>query len=169
MRKCQRCGCKLDALARSDARFCSTRCRVAAHRSGNLPAALTQRRAWVRADGKRPVTTSGRPASSTDRSSWASFAEVRSSRAGDGFGVMLGDGLGCWDLDHCLDEEGVLAPWAREVLDGIGSPVWVERSMSGTGLHVFVLADEARGFRRGDVEFYSRHRFIRVTGDRFTV
>lgn len=168
MRKCDRCGSRLDVLARSDARFCSTRCRVAAHRAGSLPVELTSRRSWVRADGKRPIAVEGAPASSTDPSSWSSFAEVRASSVGDGFGVMLGDGLGCWDLDHCLDG-GKLAPWAREVLDSIGSPVWVERSVSGTGLHVFVLADEARGFRRGGVEFYSRHRFIRVTGDRFAI
>ena len=168
MRKCERCAGKLDVLARSDARFCSTRCRVAAHRAGVLPAELTSRRAWVRADGKRPVTASGSPASSTDPSSWSSFAEVRASSSGDGFGVMLGGGLGCWDLDHCLEGDS-LAPWAREVLDSIGSPVWVERSVSGTGLHVFVLAVEARGFRRGGVEFYSRQRFIRVTGDRYAL
>lgn len=141
---------------------------MAAHRAGRLPVELTGRRAWVRADGKRPIAVEGAPASSTDPSSWSSFAEVRASRVGDGFGVMLGGGLGCWDLDHCLDS-GKLALWAREVLDGICSPVWVERSVSGTGLHVFVLADEGRGFRRGGVEFYSRHRFIRVTGDRFAI
>lgn len=81
---------------------------------------------------------------------------------------MLGGGLACWDLDHCL-EGGVLAPWASEVLASIGSPLWVERSMSGTGLHVFVEAPEGPGRRRGGVEFYSRARFIAVTGDRFVI
>jgi primase-polymerase (primpol)-like protein len=79
---------------------------------------------------------------------------------------MLGGGLGCWDLDHCL-VDGRLAPWAAEVLAGIDDPIWVERSMGGDGLHVFVRAAEAPGFRRGRVEFYSRARFIAVTGDRF--
>lgn len=80
---------------------------------------------------------------------------------------MLGDGLGCWDLDHCFDG-GRLVPWAAEALASIDSPLWVERSMSGEGLHVFVRAAEAPG-RRGRVEFYSRARFIAVTGDRFTL
>lgn len=79
---------------------------------------------------------------------------------------MLGSGLGCWDLDHCL-VDGQLAPWAAEVLAGIPDPIWVERSMSGEGLHVFVHAPEAPGTRRGPIEFYSRARFIAVTGDRF--
>ncbi|MDO8308574.1 MAG: hypothetical protein Q7V58_09515 [Actinomycetota bacterium] len=80
---------------------------------------------------------------------------------------MLGQGLGCWDLDHCLDD-GQVKPWAVEVLAGIDDPIWVETSLSGEGLHVFVAADEGPGWRRGGVEFYSRHRFIAVTGDRFT-
>jgi primase-polymerase (primpol)-like protein len=79
---------------------------------------------------------------------------------------MLGDGLGCWDLDHCLGG-GELASWAADVLTSIDSPMWVERSMSGTGLHIFVAAVEAPGSRRAGVEFYSWARFIRVTGDRF--
>lgn len=127
---------------------------------------MTSRRAWVRADGKRPIRCDGSPASSTNPATWATYAEAVASSAGDGLGIMLGDGLACYDLDHCIDG-GVLAPWAAEVLAGIDSPLWVERSISGTGLHVFVNAPEAPG-RRARVEFYSWARFIRVTGDRFT-
>lgn len=129
---------------------------------------MTARASWVRAAGKRPVTVSGSPASSTDQKTWSSFTEVVKSTAGDGFGVMLGDGLGCWDLDHCLVGSD-LEVWARAVLADIEAPLWVERSVSGTGIHVFVAAPEARGFKRGNVEFYSRQRFIRVTGDRYSI
>lgn len=73
--------------------------------------------------------------------------------------MMLGDGLACWDLDGVLDG-GVLHPEARAILDQVGrDALWVERSMSGDGLHVFV-----RGER---VSYYSRERFIAVTGDRY--
>ena len=128
---------------------------------------MTSRRAWVRRDGKRPIRCDGAPASSTDPATWATYGEALASPAGDGFGVMLGGGLACYDLDHCLDG-GTLAPWAAEVLASVESPLWVERSMSGTGLHVFVNAPEGPG-RRGRFEFYSRARFIAVTGDRFTL
>ncbi|MCG7284976.1 hypothetical protein MHY85_03185 [Cellulomonas sp. ACRRI] len=78
---------------------------------------------------------------------------------------MLGGGLGCYDLDHCSDEQVwafVVAVPERVLL--------VERSSSGTGAHVFVEADEQPGWKRTvnglSVERYTRERFIRVTLDR---
>ena len=149
---------------------CGQRCRKRRSRAVRVPGGLSEGR-WTRADGKRPVTVTGRSASSTDPSTWSTFAEVQASSAGDGFGVMLGGGLGCHDLDHALTA-GELKPWARDVLDGITEPVlFVEVSVSGEGLHVFVDAPEGLGRKRqvgdGGHEFYSRARFIRVTLDRW--
>lgn len=148
-------------------RSCSSRCRVAAHRARKrrFPARLTDEVRWVRAQGKRPICPDGRPASSTDPTTWSTFAEVQSG-AGDGFGVMLGGGLACHDLDDCIVGEQ-LAPWADEALAGTEHPLFVERSVSGSGLHVFVEAPEGVGWRRDGHEFYSRARFIRVTGELF--
>lgn len=129
---------------------------------------MAGRRAWCRADGKRPIMCDGRPASSTDSATWATLREVRASAAGDGLGIMLGAGLACWDLDHCLDGD-TLTGSARTTLADIDSPLWIEWSVSGTGLHVFVLAPEEKGWRLHGVEFYSRSRFIRVTGRQFFV
>ena len=86
---------------------------------------------------------------------------------------MLGGGLGCHDLDHAL-EDGELKPWARSVLDRITEPVlFVEVSMSGEGLHVFVEAPEGQGRKLqvgdGGHEFYSRGRFIRATLKKFDI
>lgn len=120
---------------------------------------MTSQVRWVRADGKRPIRVNGRPASSTDESTWSTFSEVQSG-PGDGFGVMLGGGLGCWDLDDCFSG-GVLESWAREILED-ADPLYVERSVSGRGLHIFVEAKEGPGSRRGRVEFYARGRFIRA-------
>lgn len=87
---------------------------------------------------------------------------------------MLGDGLGCYDLDNATTADGSVKIWAAAVLDTVlhdktRPAFFVERSVSGTGLHVFVEADEQRGQRRsagdGSVEFYSWARFIRVTGE----
>ena len=121
----------------------------------------------MRARGKRPVMVSGAPASSTDSSTWSSHAAVTASRAGDGLGVMLGGGLACLDLDDCF-EGGRLASWARAEVESLDGPVlFVERSMSGRGLHVFHEAAEGSGSRRGRVERYSRARFIKCTFDEF--
>lgn len=143
-------------------RFCSTRCRVAAHRAGRIPVEMTRRHQWTRADGKRPIRCDGSSASSTDRPTWGDFADVKASGAGDGFGIMLGDGLGCYDLDHVSDDE--VRVFIATVPERI---VYVERSVSGDGAHVFIEADEGRGSRRRGVERYTRARFIRMTGQTF--
>ena len=147
-------------------RFCGQRCRKRASRAVKAPFAK-DKRVWVRADGKRPAMVDGSSASSTNPDTWVSFSEVQSG-AGDGFGVVLdGSGLGCYDFDDCFDD-GVLKPAVRDFIAGIAYPiVYVERSMSGNGLHVFVEAEKQRGFRRDGVEFYSWGRFIRMTLDSF--
>lgn len=162
-------------LARADADYCSTRCRVAAHRArkrAQLPHELVDAPRWVRADGKRPITTTGTPASSTDATTWSTYAAARRSQAGDGLGVMLGDGLGCYDLDHVTDVQA--AAFVRTVTERV---LYVERSLSGDGVHVFVEAAEERGWRRTlqldgepiSVERYTRERFIRVTLERLPI
>lgn len=166
--------------ARSTARFCSARCRKAANRqkhrtehavSGHsgLPAALTSRHRWVRAKGKVPFQTNGRNASSTKPATWSSYEDVVASRVGDGFGIMLGAGLGCVDLDGCIDDHGNVSEFASQVIADIAEPIiFIERSMSGRGLHVFIAADEGPGVTRSGYERYTRQRFIRVTGERQT-
>lgn len=168
---CEQCGQEFDATNRRGItpRFCSATCRQRAHRARKARQPLSEfhsERRWVRADGKRPIMPCGSPASSTDPATWLRFSDVQAG-AGDGFGVMLGGGLGCYDLDHCI-VDGMLEGWALQVLDGIPEPVvFTEVSMSGTGLHVFVRAGESPGTRRGNVERYTRARFIRVTGKKF--
>lgn len=149
--------------------YCSTRCRVAAHRKRqreSIPAELRDLAHWTRRVGKRPITVTGAPASSTNSATWATFAAVQRG-AGDGFGVMLGDGLACYDLDHCLTNGHLTSsPQQAEVLSRV-TPIYVEVSMSGDGLHLFVSAPEGPGTKRDGVEFYSRARFIAVTGHRW--
>lgn len=123
---------------------------------------MRERSTWVSVHGKRPVRPDGTPASTTDPSSWTTYDQV----ADGPHGIMLGDGLACWDLDDCFDDEGLLADWARQLLDGL-RPMWSERSMSGRGLHLFVEGPEEPGTRRGQIEYYSRHRLIVVTEDRW--
>ncbi len=81
---------------------------------------------------------------------------------------MLGDGLACWDLDGVLDG-GVLHPEAECVLAEVGEgALWVERSMSGRGLHVFVNGG-GQSVVGSRVSYYSHSRFIAVAGDRLVL
>ena len=86
---------------------------------------------------------------------------VMRSKAGDGYGIMLGDGLACWDFDHV----DLTSPPAQAV-ELLSEAIYAEVSTSGHGLHVFVRSSEP-SFRRDGVEFYSRSRFIRMTGRRW--
>jgi hypothetical protein len=175
MRSCSRCATRLSPLARIDARFCSTRCRVAAHRAKpapTFPVELEDADRWIRySPTKVPLTVDGRAASSTDASTWSSHAEAMGSSVGAGPGFVLnGDGIVCIDLDHCL-VDGVLEPWAQEIVDMVPA-TYIEVSPSGDGLHVWGRGELARGRRigvdGGFVEAYATARYLTVTRDAWT-
>ena len=78
----------------------------------------------------------------------------------------IGGGLACIDLDHCFDDAGALLPWASSAIKSV-QPVFIERSMSGDGVHVFHEQEPVK-YRRdvfgdGQVEWFSHSRFIRCT------
>lgn len=171
-RRCERegCGTHLGARHAHNARFCSGRCRVAAHRaSKRIPAELTSRPRWVRRTASKvPVTVAGEAASSTDPATWSEHRAAAASKAGAGLGFVLnGDGVVCIDLDHCLID-GELAGWARRIVD-LAPGCWIERSVSGDGLHVWGRGRLDRGRRLsvdgGSVELYADGRYIAVTGE----
>jgi len=162
--ECAKCGGAVRIGGRGrPQQYCSSACRQAAYRDRRVPRAMSGRR-WVRAVGKRPVMPDGSPASSTDSRTWSPLAAVRLG-AGDGFGVMLGAGLGCYDLDGVTAAE--VRRFAGTVQERI---VYAERSVSGRGAHLFIEAPESPGWRRYvdgvSVERYTRARFIRTTLDR---
>ncbi|MFJ3719060.1 DNA primase [Streptomyces sp. NPDC090057] len=169
-RRCEHCGGHLPARHAHNARFCSGRCRVAAHRARKrLPEELTARARWVRHTARKaPLTAAGRAASSTDPATWTDYATVARSQAGTGLGFVLdGDGVVCVDLDHALDEQGRALPWARRILERTPG-CWTEVSVSGRGLHVWGYGRLEAGRRLsmdgGSVELYGWGRFIAVTG-----
>lgn len=136
-------------------------------------------RAEQRGEGKPtkvPYCAAGprRKASSTDPSTWVSFAEtveafaeLRDDDTIAGIGCVLtaAGGITCIDLDRVIDEDGQLDPRAQTIVDRCDS--WTEISPSGTGLHIFVKGRVPRGLKGDRIEVYSDARYIAVTGHRW--
>jgi primase-polymerase (primpol)-like protein len=170
-RVCERPGCD-ERLPTPGAgripRYCSTRCRVAAHRARHaIPAELRGRRRWVRrGEDKAPLMVrSGRRASVSAPRTWGTYADAVRSPHGTGLGYVLraGDGVVCIDLDHCVWGDR-LSTWAQAIVDRC-PPTYVELSPSGSGLHIWGRGEVARGrrIRRPDgtaVEVYGAGRYI---------
>lgn len=175
---CEHCGGSVTMPARGRTpKYCTSRCRVAAHRARRLPAEMQELHRWVRfrnvqvsatRSTRKPIMVNGRSASSTNPRTWTSLEEARKSTVGEGLGFVLGDGIGGIDLDHCI-VDGVLAPWAQEVVDRC-PPTYIEVSPSGTGLHIYGLIPAGRGrgqHGRDGIEFYSTGRYFTVTENRW--
>lgn len=108
----------------------------------------------------------GGPARSNDPATWASYEDALEGKdrfRTDGIGIMFANGIFGIDLDHCIDEQGQLLPFAQEIVDAVQS--YAELSPSGTGLHILCAGQLPEGRRRrGSVEMYSEGRFFTVTG-----
>lgn len=151
-----------------------------------VPADLRAETAWVTwryqfrdgRDGaagkwtKIPLTPStGRSASSTDASTWDTFAAACAAydRGGvDGIGFTFaedGPFFGV-DIDKCArgdDGRAVLSGIAADVLGALDT--YAEWSPSGTGVHLIGRGKLPPGGRHGKaVEMYDRGRFFTVTG-----
>jgi primase-polymerase (primpol)-like protein len=183
LRGCEHCGGPLPVVHRSDRRYCSNSHRVLAARArkreqdaaladeqqARIPAELTSRARWVRHKDKVPLRIDSRFASVKDPSSWSDYRAVASASTGDGIGFVLtaGDGIVVVDLDHAIEDGGVL-PWAQAIVDRL-PPTYMERGRSGTGLHLWFrgAVPAGRRIRKGElaVEVYSDRRYI-IVGDR---
>jgi primase-polymerase (primpol)-like protein len=168
---CEHCGEALRNAGRGRPQtYCTARCRTAAYRvrrtAGSVPAEIRARDRWVRrSPGKAPLCAdTGRAASVTDPSTWATHRAAVASPHGAGLGFVLdGDGLVCIDLDHCLTGDQ-LDDWAAAILQAC-PPTYTEISASGTGLHIWGHGhlDHGRLIRRPDgahIEIYGTGRYI---------
>lgn len=178
MIRCVQCGSAFEATGRRGPSplYCSSACRARQYRlgrkanlEGGIPAEMRALRRWVRCDDrKRPVDASGRPMSWTDPSTWMTFLQASEASYGAGRGLVLGEGIGCIDLDGCIGRQGELSLVASNVLRR-NPGAYVERSQSGRGLHVFGWLGDV-SFREKGYEVYGgagAKRFIWVTGDEF--
>lgn len=94
----------------------------------------------------------------------------------DGIGIAVGNGIGAFDIDHCIREDGTLNDTANTVLS-IFPTAYVEKSPSGKGLRGFFCVPEDYVYdktvyyinnRSKGLEVYmpgATNRFVTVTGD----
>jgi putative DNA primase/helicase len=103
---------------------------------------------------------------SNDRTTWVSFADACGAAA-EQVEYHLGlfaDGTHAFiDLDKCIGPDGVIEPWALDVLERISS--YTELSPSKKGLHIFVSGAVSKASKINSCEIYSTGRFFTVTGD----
>lgn len=120
---------------------------------------------------KVPYQANGRHASSTEPRTWSAWADLQPYVAQySGVGIMLGDPLGGADLDHCI-EDGVIKPWAQEIIGRLRS--YAEISPSGTGIRILVVGshgqDRGRKVKRQETEeaaeVYDDRRFLTFTAN----
>jgi putative DNA primase/helicase len=99
---------------------------------------------------KVPYAPSGKRAKADDPSTWGTraAAEARAAKIvngqGGGIGIELGDlggdvYLAGLDLDSCLGEDRIVAPWAEAILSTV--PTYAEVSPSGLGLKAFFYVE----------------------------
>ncbi|MCX5202479.1 DNA primase [Streptomyces sp. NBC_00237] len=177
---CAVCASPLPVIHRSDRRHCSRSCEAKAYRARRrqradvdpIPAELRVRDRWVRWSARKvPLRTDSRFASVTDPSSWSDYASAARSSAGVGLGYVLtvADNVLCIDLDHVLDQNGTLTPWAAEFVATLPD-TFIEVSQSGTGLHIWGHGSLQQGRRikmpgGTGLEVYGDRRYIAVTGN----
>ena len=151
-----------------------------------IPRELTRRPEWVvwRLEPKKDkpgewtkepyrATDPSTHASSTNPETWSTFAEAFSAYQRDptlsGVGIVLhGDGLVGVDLDHAIDDDGHVKPWAQAIMGRLDSAHW-ERSPLGRGLRGICRGELPPGRRKvsyqdGVVEMYDDGRFLTITG-----
>ena len=142
-----------------------------------VPQELKARPAWLmwrreeREPGKPtkvPYTAWDTAGSSTNPRTWCKFERAVSAykRGGfDGIGIALTPASGYVgiDLDHCITAEGVMLPWAQEIIECLNS--YTEISPSGQGVRIFcrgILPPKDR--KKGNVEMYDGGRWLTITG-----
>lgn len=143
-----------------------------------IPAELRNARRWLVRRGKIPFYVNGKPRSGEldspeDTARLGSFNEaVVALESGkfDGLGFAVGEGFACIDLDAILNAQGEIAAGhagagiAREA-QSLG--LWMEKSQSGRGLHIFGHAENLSNVVTPKVELYTNRRFIALTGETF--
>lgn len=162
-----------------------------------IPEELTQRPQWIvwkkEVRGgkvtKVPYNAyTGNRAESNNPDTWASYERVietlqKFPKQYDGIGFMFNRDYTGSDLDHCINEQGNIDSWGKEIIDSLAT--YTEYSPSDTGMHIIARGllpekqDEKTGERRrpgtkrgvanaphpqAAIEMYCEGRFFTFTG-----
>ena len=134
----------------------------------HIPNPMRQNPRWVNYnDKKAPIDpATGHYASTSNPDTWATLTNALQNSPKIGY--VLGQGIACIDLDHCITTTGTLTEPAHQIVNHYPNNL-IEISPSGQGLHIWGLAEEMPGFKKSwhgqDIEFYSTGRYITVTGN----
>ena len=125
-------------------------------------------------DGRRtkvPYAVTGAKASSTDSTTWSTYAVA--ARASDKVGIVFTAEkmlLGI-DIDHCLKDGALVHEQSEAIASFIReAATYTEVSPSGEGLHAFLIITEPLSLtanRKGSFECYTTGRYFTVTGNSF--
>jgi putative DNA primase/helicase len=150
----------------------------------NIPAYFRRIRGWVlhRAivgkDGKLKDKVPHRPdgtlAESNNPATWSTYEEVvRAYRAGgyDGIGLMRNGDFVFIDLDGCVTDPK--PAWAQKIIAALTGFAYMERSVSGQGVHIITRGKVPPGRRQEEISkkdhigfaFYDGARYLTFSGD----
>ena len=111
-----------------------------------------------------------RGAKADDPKTWDSFENAcKNIDYRTGIGFEIGDTpLVCVDLDHVVTADGAISHKAGEII-GLFSETYKEYSPSGTGLHIWMMAELPSDHpkKKNGVELYSSGRYMTMTGKIF--
>ncbi len=87
--------------------------------------------------------------------------------AGIGF-ALSNDGVGAFDMDHCLTADGHLVkghPGHDLILEAKNRGAYIEISPSGRGLRIVGPCLNPDAYSKGGLEYWGAKRFVTLTGD----
>lgn len=111
-------------------------------------------------------------ASSTNPNTWTTFDRVvkkleQTGEEFNGIGICVSEAnrLLFIDVDHCINEEGIVNEVGTDIINHMRDQ-FIEVSQSGSGLHILALGEIPKSFKnsKNGVEMYNKGRFIAMTG-----
>lgn len=137
----------------------------------NIPQALHDLNQWVvwKKDKKPRNARTGTLASVANPSTWSTFQEAcdavqKKKASGVGFVFTNDDPYVGIDLDHVIDDDGQITPYAQDIIDRFDS--YTEISQSGHGIHIIIWGKKPKGdCKTKGIEVYDQGRYFALTSN----